>query len=233
MSELKKLNTANQYQKRSNDADQPRSEKWPRLGLGNYYVSEDASTSALQEEGVLQHTEICQVDEWSLVKFGFHEKTYIIGMKKFTENLPADRDWMTLAINEMRRYAERHMHFQPGDKLNLCVENHHFKSPISNGYIWKENIVAELVKTMQNMVTIDTKIQLQDCIFSAIVVKMPRGKGCSQVIDFEEDTRTKKCILAVQKKDVFCGPRAIILGKLHSNYWKWSGKNIFHFVPRY
>lgn len=204
------------------------------------FILEDLPVSTVEEEeDELQYMTIQEVGRRKSLKFGYDEKMYVLSLKdEIALNPPADWDWMTLAVNGMRRYAVRSMQYQRGDKINVVVENPKFNNPVSTGYEWTGDTAAKLVNKIRDIITSDTSVQLKDCLFRVIVVKMPRGSGppeitnsaedectkqCtvkkpgvssrSKMINLAEDKLTKRCIIQIKNRDNLCCPRAIITGK--------------------
>ncbi|KAK7580532.1 hypothetical protein V9T40_001161 [Parthenolecanium corni] len=184
-----------------------------RVRMQRRFNFEEVPSSALEEEDELRYTEVQEVGQRTSHRFGLYEKVYKLAFKKeIAENPPRDWDWMTSAINGMRKYAEHRMQFQSGDKMNIMVDNRNFNHPISTGYNWSEDTVANLVNKIRDIITSDTKVLLKECQFHVTVVKIPRGRGRTKVINLKEDRRTKHCIIRIQNTDDLCCPRAIVTG---------------------
>lgn len=178
------------------------------------FIFETLPLPEIEEEDELQHVTIREVGCRKSIRFGYDEKMYVLSLKdEIALNPPPDWDWITSTVNGMRRYAARVMQYQRGDKINIVVENPKFNNPVSTGYKWTGDAAVKLVNKIRDIITSDTSIQLKDCLFRIIVVKMPRGSGRSKIINLAEDKRTKQCIIQIKNRDNLCCPRAIITGK--------------------
>ncbi|XP_072377781.1 uncharacterized protein [Diabrotica undecimpunctata] len=101
--------------------------------------------------------------------------------------------------------------FQKGDKIRIIVRNENFKHPISTGTetdLNTDNILAHI----ENIVTSDESVQVEDTIFDIQIFKIPRGSGRHKIINLAEDRRTKKSITQIKNTDTLCGARAVIVG---------------------
>jgi hypothetical protein len=159
----------------------------------------------------LKYINIENISSRFIKKFRSHIKNYKISLKKNLKNI-GKLDLVTQALDEMVSYTKKETNFQNGDKLRIIIENPQFMFPIFTGYECKDH-VNKLKEKVEQILSSNEKINIEECIFQIHVVNMPRGASNSRrILNLDKDRRTKKCITQIRNNDNLCCPRAVIVG---------------------
>jgi hypothetical protein len=107
----------------------------------------------------------------------------------------------------MFSHAKKKGDYKKGDKIYVTVSNPYFNHPISREYV----NALELINHIENILSSNEKITIDQCKFNVKIVSIPRGQGrITKILNLANDIRTKRCITQIENNDNLCCPRAIV-----------------------
>ena len=141
------------------------------------------------------------------LKYNALEVRYQVNVQNITS------DDVNSVFNKMIEMLKQRSNLRNGDKIRLAVLNDNLNHPISTAlvtYANNYNPASTLATHLENILTSDEEVDINDCEFHITVLNIPQGQGRGKVINLAEDKRTKKSIIEIKNSDNLCLPRAIV-----------------------
>ena len=111
------------------------------------------------------------------------------------------------AINAIVDHAKNKSAYEEGDKIYIVVSNPYFNHKISR----EVTNVELLIDHIENILSSNEDININQCTFHVMISKIPRGKSKpSKIMNLANGIRTKRCITQIKNTDNLCCPGAIV-----------------------
>lgn len=123
-------------------------------------------------------------------------------------------------FDELVTTIKKRTNARNGDKINLIASHPDLHHSISTGLVSlqeHDNVddnlrveIRRLVNHVENILSSNEEMEVNDLNIECTFVNMPQGRGRSKIINLSSDKNTKKCINKINNDDNLCCPRAIV-----------------------
>lgn len=157
---------------------------------------------------------------WSLIpsnktyvrKFNAHLHTYKLSYDKTRivgGDLELETERLQKTLLDGLNISKKQADYVKGDKIRIIAQNPSFNNSISTETSTNVNF-DNLLDQIENIVTSDQKVDINQTIFDIQIFKVPRGLGKNKILNLATDRRTKRSITVIKNTDNLCVPRAIV-----------------------